>query len=174
MKTALLDAVWEPMPIELASAQDRLGRALGAWSGTPYLSGQRLCQIGCDCIGGVFGVIDAVDGRQRAQNPSLPADAALHSPRTAYRAVVAIRRIYEPASRLRRVDGRLHVQPGDLLIVGASGGGPGHLMIVGVKKNTVWHAAGRGARFEQAGWALGTGYERLFAVYRLDDRDRWI
>ncbi len=66
------------------------------------------------------------------------------------------------------------LQPGDLLVVGTNNGGPGHLMIVGVRKNTIWHAGGRGARFDQTGWALGDGFERLFAVYRLEDRERWM
>jgi hypothetical protein len=130
--------------------------------------------VGGDCIGAIFGVIDDVDGRSRASNPRLPADASLHSPKSAYKAVAAIRRIYAPAKRLRWEGGSILVQPGDLLIVGTTAGGPGHLMMVGVEKNTIWHAAGRGARFDQAGWALGDGFERLFAVYRLEDRERWM
>lgn len=175
MKIHHLSLEWEPLPAELGNAQARLGESLEAWRGTPYISGQRLRGVGCDCIGGVFAVIDEVDGRPRALDPMLPADAALHDKRSAYEAVVAIRRIYAPATRLRVPlgGGRLAVQPGDLLIVGTSAGGPGHLMIVGVRKNTIWHAAGRGARFDQTGWALGDGFERLFAVYRLGDRERW-
>ncbi len=173
MKTYSLTLDWAPLPAELGNAQARLGEALEAWRGTPYLSGQRLRGVGGDCIGAVFGVIDDVDGRPRAQDPMLPADASLHDARSAYKAVAAIRRIYAPAERLRWDSGRLVVEPGDLLIVGTTYGGPGHLMIVGVRKNTIWHAAGRGARFDQTGWALGDGFERLFAVYRLGDRHRW-
>ncbi len=174
MKTYGLTLEWEPLPAGLGNAQQRLGEALEAWCGTPYLSGQRLRGIGGDCIGSVFGVLDDVDGRQRALDPMLPADTALHNPKLAYKAVAAIRHIYAPAKRLRREGGRMSVQPGDLLVVGTTYGGPGHLMLVGVKKNTIWHAAGRGARFEQTGWALGDGFERLFAVYRLEDRERWM
>lgn len=173
MKLYSLTLGWEPLPAELGNAQARLGEALEAWRDTPYLSGQRLRGVGCDCIGGVFGVIDDIDGRPRALDPMLPPDTALHDKASAYAAVVAIRRIYAPAERLRWESGRLVSQPGDLLIVGTNDGGPGHLMIVGVRKNTIWHAAGRGSRFDQTGWSLGDGFERLFAVYRLGDRHRW-
>lgn len=174
MKVYHLTTDWEPLPADLGNAQERLGEALEAWRGTPYRSGQRLRQVGGDCIGAIFGVIDDVDGRLRGQDPTLPADAALHDPQSAYKAVAAIRRLYAPARRLRWKDGKMALQPGDLLVVGTTYGGPGHLMVVGVKKNTIWHAAGRGARFDQTGWALGDGFERLFAVYRLEDRERWM
>jgi len=165
---------FEDLPADLAVAQRRLGEVLESWKGTPYISGQRLRGVGADCIGSVFGAIDELDGRPRAQDPSLPADTALHNPRAAYKAVAAIRRIYAPAERLRCPHGRLSVQPGDLLVVGTSKGGPGHLMIVGARKNTVWHASNSASGFCQTGWALGDGFERLFAVYRLGDRERWV
>lgn len=174
MRVRHLALTWAPLPVELGNAQERLEAALQAWAGTPYISGQRLCGVGCDCIGGVYGVIDEVDGRKRAQDPQLPPDTAMHDPTSAYRAVAAIRRLYSPAERLRRQGGILVVQPGDQVVVGSNNGGPGHLMLVGTRKNTLWHAAGRGARFEQTGWALGDGFERLFAVYRLGDRERWM
>lgn len=163
---------WAPLA-DLGNAQERLGDALRAWSGTPYLSGQRLRGVGADCIGAVFGVLDDVDGRPRAQNPQLPADTSLHDRVSAYKAVSAIRHIYAPAERLRWADGKMVVQPGDLLVVGTTHGGPGHLMIVGVRKNTVWHATRSNAGFAMTGWALGDGFERLFAIYRLQDRERW-
>lgn len=166
--------IFEDMPPDLASAQRRLGEVLETWRRTPYASGQRLRGVAADCIGGVFGSIDDMDGRQRAQDPSLPSDTALHSPKSAYKAVAAIRRIYAPAKRLRPVDGKIRVQPGDLLVVGTSLGGPGHLMIVGAKRNTIWHASNSAEGFCQTGWALGDGFERLFAVYRLGDRERWV
>ena len=174
MRTYPLRMDWEPLPANLGNAQERLGSALETWKGTPYLSGQRRRGIGGDCIGDIFGVIDDTDGRPRAQNPKLPADTSLHDRKSAYRAVVAIRRLYAPAERVRRVEGKLIVQPGDLLVVGTSDGGPGHLMMVGVRKNTVWHATRSNAGFDMTGWALGDGFERLFAVYRLQDRERWM
>ena len=173
MKTYPLTLGWEPLPAELGNAQQRLGEALEAWRDTPYISGQRLRGVGGDCLGSCLGVLDDVDGRPRAQNPQIPADTALHSAGSAYRAIAAIRRIYMPCKRLRRTDGRIITQPGDLLVVGTTQGGPGHLMIVGVKKSHIWHAAVRGGSFHQTGWALGDGFERLFAVYRAGDRWRW-
>lgn len=170
---ALNQLVWAPLPRELRGAQWKLEAALRAWKNTPYRSGQRLRGVGGDCIGDVFGVIDDIDGRPRAQNPVLPADTALHDPESAHEAVGILRRLYSPAKRLHWTDGTLEVQPGDLLVVGPSLGGPGHLMIVGTQKNTIWHASNSAEGFCMTGWALGDGFERLFAVYRLGDRERW-
>lgn len=173
MRIYPLRCSWEPLPAKLGNAQERLRAALLAWERTPYVSGQRCRGVAADCIGGVFGVIDDVDGRPRAQDPLLPSDTSLHDSKAAYRAVAALRRIYAPSIRLRECGPELRLQPGDLLVVGTSAGGPGHLMIVGAQKNTIWHASNSRQGFCRSGWCLGDGYERLFSVYRLGDRERW-
>jgi cell wall-associated NlpC family hydrolase len=166
---AIIGARWEPMPAELLPAQDRLERVLASWDRTPYRSGGSMRGVEGDCIGAVFGVIDELDGRVRRQDSSMPHDTAFHNPAAAYRAVAALRRLYRPAERLRH----WLYQPGDVLVVGTSDGGPGHVMIVGGRKNTLWHATTTSG-FAQCGWALGLGFERLFAAYRFGDRERWL
>jgi cell wall-associated NlpC family hydrolase len=175
MQLQILPHVWQPMSVERADEiQARMLRVLEGWAGTKYLSGQRCKGVGVDCIGFVFGLIDELDGKGRASFASIPSDAALHSKVTAYKAVVALRRTYSPAIRLRKAQGSpMALEPGDLLVVGTQLGGPGHLMIVGPRKNTIWHAM-PGSQVAQCGWCTGDGYERVFAVYRLLDRDAWL
>lgn len=166
------DMVWQPMSCarhEQATAN--LERALSRWERTPYESGQRFCQRGADCLGGVFGVIDDVDGRQRAQFPGMPADTALHNRRTAVRAVRELIRRYSPGRKLERSGGAFVVEPGDIVVTGAPGGGPGHVELVGPRRNQLWHAL-PASGFHQTGWGF-LEQQLLFAIYRLDDRERW-
>lgn len=165
----LLGARWEPLPSELDGVQDIMLATLEAWRDTPYRSGASMRGVEADCIGALFGVIDDMDGRQRRQDSSMPHDTALHNTEAAIESVKALRRIYAPAERLNH----WLYQPGDLLVVGTTAGGPGHLMMVGPKKNTLWHCTSA-AKFNQTGWALGLGFERLFGAYRIGDRERWL
>lgn len=166
---AIIGARWEPLPLPLLPAQERLEQVLASWDRTPYRSGGSRRGVEGDCIGAVFGVIDEMDGRSRRQAATMPSDAAFHNPAAAYRGVAALRRLYRPAERLRH----WLYQPGDILVVGTTHGGPGHVMIVGGRKNTLWQAH-PASGFAQSGWALGQGFERLFAAYRLGDRERWL
>lgn len=165
----ILGAKWERLPPEIRRAEDRIHEVCASWEGTPYRSGGSLRGVEADCIGSLFGIIDELDGRQRRRDSDMPHDTSFHNAAAAYRALVRLRRIYAPAVRLRS----WCYQPGDLLVVGTSDGGPGHLMMVGARKNNIWHATAASG-FTQAGWSLGTGFERLFAAYRLGDRERWV
>lgn len=173
MRTYSLNMDWHPLPATLAPATSTILKALRAWEGTRYRSGQRLRGVEADCIGFGCGAIDDVDGRPRAQSPSLPPDTALHSPESAKNAVAAIRRLYSPAKRVISFDGVLKAQPLDILIVSSGGGGPGHMMLIGPERNTIWHCI-QGSGVNQTGWSLLTGYENVFALYRLGDRERWL
>ena len=176
MRVLPILARWEPLYISEVPqrwyrtplALRRIEAALEAWRGTRYGSGQRLRGVAADCIGAALGVIDDVDGRPRAQDPSVPADTSLHDPASARRAVVALRRLYMPCERVR--DGLL--QPLDVVVFGPSGGGPGHVMLVGPRRNTLWHCT-REAGFHQSGWSTIEGYE-VMAAYRMSDRHRWL
>lgn len=153
-------------------ATEALGKALRDWEGTPYESGQRFKQRGADCIGAVFGVIDQIDGRDRATFPGMPQDTALHNRASAVAAVRELLRRYSPASKVEALPEQpLCVEPGDVLVTGAPGGGPGHVEIVGARRNELWHAL-PGSGFHQGGWGL-LGCQVLFAVYRIDDKERW-
>lgn len=176
--TRVLDmpARWTPLYISEAPlrwyrtpiAVGRIERALESWRETRYGSGQRCRGILADCLGFAFGVIDDVDGRPRAQCSSFPPDVSFHDPRLARRSLALLRRLYEPCQRLR--DGLL--QPMDVVVVGPSGGGPGHVMLVGYRRNTLWHCA-RESGVCESGWSLPGEY-RLIAAYRMSDRQRWL
>ena len=176
-KIHMLRANWTPLSIGGADTQElseRIEKMLQSWEGTKYVSGQRFKGEGADCIGFGFAAIDEIDGRERAASPSLPADTALHNPDTARQAVKDIRRLYAPARLIRPAKrGLTNLQPLDILVVGPSAGGPGHLMLVGPQRNTIWHCI-QNSGVSRTGWGLTTGFERLQGVYRLGDRERWL
>ena len=154
---------WGPLSLDdKAWIQFKMERIFKGWVGTPYGSGQRCRGVAADCIGFGFSALDELDGRPRAQNGTLPPDAALHDRRGASRAVAALRRLYAPVERLRLsgATGTCHLEPGDILVVGAAQGGPAHLMLVGPRPNTIWHCS-NGVGVHQAGWMLGDGYDRV-------------
>lgn len=164
--------IWKACPKSL-DISGPLQEALDAWEGTPYESGQRFIQRGADCIGAVFGVIDRMDGRERGMAPTIPHDTALHRPDTARAAMKVLLRAYAPAQKLRAgIGGMIRVMPGDIVVMGERGGGPGHVGIVGARKNTLWHAI-PGSGFHQGGWGLNKR-QTLHAVYRILDRERWL
>lgn len=62
------------------------------------------------------------------------------------------------------------VEPGDVLVTGPRNGGPGHMMIVGPRANTVWQASSDHVHY--TGLALPYT-SKLFRVYRMCDRELW-
>lgn len=165
--------VWDPIRAADGPAiMLSLERALEEWRGTPYESGQRFKQRGADCIGGVFGVVDEMDGRPRATFPGMPRDTAMHDRATAIGAVRELVRRYSPCVKVVEQDGVFLVEPGDIVVTGMPGGGPGHVEIVGARKNELWHAL-PSSGFHQGGWGF-LAQQLLFAVYRIEDKHRWI
>lgn len=148
---------------------ERMRDTLATWGGTKYGSGQRCRGVLADCIGAVFGLIDDLDGRPRAQAPSMPPDVALHDPERSAEALQALRALYAP---VEVVKGR-EVQPFDILVVGPSLAGPSHAMLVGPQPNTIWHCS-PSSGLNWTGWALGAGYETFRGAFRIGDRWRWL
>jgi len=167
MKT--LNAVWTPIDLEYVSSLKRLEFILAGWERTPYMSGQRLRSVQADCIGFALGAIDDADGRKRALGPKIPADTAFHDPERAFQSVLDLRRAYQPNIEVK--NGKL--QPFDIAVVGPANGGPAHVMLVGVRPNTLWHTT-QGVGVHQTGWAIHAGHDRLIAAYRMMDRWRWV
>jgi len=162
--------VWHPHADP--AIQSALERALDAWDKTPYESGQRFRGRAADCIGALFGVIDDMDGRARAEYPGMPHDAAMHDRAGAIAAVRELVRRYSPCEKVEPdEDGALHVEPGDIVVTGHPGGGPGHVEIVGARKNELWHALPVSG-FHQGGWSL-LEQQFLYAIYRITDKYRW-
>lgn len=166
------DMVWCPLQ-ESRQVARALERALERWRYTPYESGQRFRGLGADCIGAVFGVVDEVDGRPRAAYPGLPHDAAMHSRSTAVAAMRELVRRYSPCVKVAPgPSGQTLVEPGDIVVTGMPGGGPGHVEMVGCRRNELWHALPEPG-FHQGGWGL-FAEQVLWAVYRIQDKRRWV
>ena len=174
MRFRILRREWSPpslgRPVDTAALVNRMDRVLSLWAGTPYGSGQRCRGAAADCIGFVFGAIDDVDGRPRAQAPSMPPDSALHDPDASAAALAALRALYEP---VEPVPSGAPVEPFDILVVGPRLAGPSHAMLVGTSAGHLWHCTPH-AGVHRGGWALGPGYESLRGAFRIGDRRRWL
>lgn len=163
-----LPHVWEPLPAPLEAVGPRLRAILDSWARTPYMEGCQGKGQGVDCVRFVAAVLDELYGFRRVPTDRLPQDIALHRPRTARAAMRKILRVYEPNEEVRGVT----LQPGDVVVVGEPSGGPGHAMIVGARKNTLWHATPAGVH--RTGWGQYDGVAVVHHAFRLSDRHRWV
>lgn len=145
---------------------EKLNTCFERWRDTPYMSGNQCPGSGVDCVRWVTAVLDYMYGREPTDIKTLPTDGSFHDKKGAVRAMIHIKRLY-PHCKMIRDD----VQPGDLVIVGSPGGGPGHAMLVGTKPNTLWHCTPNDGVVE-TGWSLVVGNQQIFRVYRAKDRAR--
>lgn len=163
--------LWQPLSIIDQSAVDiinlRLNTLFDGWQGTPYMAGNQCKQSGVDCVRWVTAVLDAMYNRTSTDIVTLPSDASFHNKRGAMKAMLHIKRLYPHCKVLRQAP----LEPGDLVIVGPPGGGPGHAMLVGTQKNTLWHCAPHSGVCK-TGWSLAVGHQHIFRVYRAKDRVR--
>lgn len=155
----------------------RLERILGEWEGTPYRNGQSLKGVGTFCTAFLCSVLDELYRKaQPTPLPDIPPDAAMHDPE---RARGGLRWFLETYPNHVRVEpeidgpykGRRIVQPGDVLVSGPVGGGPGHAILVGPRENTLWQCSGQSVHW--TGLYLPDCYS-LFAAYRMTDRETWL
>ena len=149
--------------------EDRLLKILQGWKGTPYKEGSQVPKMGVDCVRFCCGVVDALFGFPRTTLNLLPADVALHDKLTALKAMRTLRRLYSPLLRVPTEPGI--VEPGDLLVTGPTGGGPGHIIIVGPEKNTTWQATSQSV--EKTGLTVPYRMD-LFRIFRFEDRHKWV
>jgi cell wall-associated NlpC family hydrolase len=145
----------------------RLERVLEPWRDTPYRRGQQCEGVGVDCVRFCGAVWDDLRGRPRTPIERLPHDMALNAPAAARAAMRALLEFYGPVDDV--LDGS--AQPGDALVTGVRGAGPGHVIIVGPRFNTIWQAAS--GRVEQGGWSLIERYQTLMHHFRFRDRASW-
>jgi len=143
-----------------------LATLLRSWEGTPYLPAQQMQGVGVDCVRFVCAIYDALLQRKRTAMPILPQDTALHDRKKAIRAMRQIRRLYPEMAPVRNPR---FVEPGDLLVVGETTGGPGHAILVGPERNTLWQTGTLGVY--KGGFGLIDTSQQLFRVYRLRDRE---
>ena len=167
---------WRPMfgdqddPAVLAMGQRimrRLGEILERWEGTPYRVGQSVAGVGVDCDHLVCAVLDELYEQELPPLPRLAPNTAIHSKTSALRAMHHILPRYPARRRVR--DSVL--EPGDVLITGPQGGGPGHAMLVGHRPNELWHCTR--PMVCRTGFGLVATHQRVFGIYRLGDRARW-
>lgn len=178
MEQVPLNLTWTPLQVKGWSLERRLlavqnlRAALAHWDQTAYESGQCFAGRGADCIGAVFGVVDELDGLARRMVAGLPNDVSMHCRETAVAAMRELIRRYAPCQKVKARDGVLAVQPGDILITGIVGGGPGHVSMIGCDPNTLWEAT-PSSGFQRKGWSL-LREQRVWAVYRLMNKELWL
>lgn len=113
-----------------------LREAIEGWAGTPYLEDTQCPGVGVDCVRFVCAILDVLSG-QSTDISVMPQDIALHSPEGARASMRQIMSNYRPYLNL---GANAFVRGGDIVVVGHRDGGPGHAMIVGPDRNTLWHA----------------------------------
>ena len=159
---------WNPLPDDLAPAQARIAAILDAWKGTPYMGGQQVRGVGVDCVRFCSSVMDEIERKPKTPIETLPPDAALHTREGAMSVMRLIRASYMPNVQVK--DGQL--QPGDVIVVGPRGGGPGHAMIVGGRTGEIWHASRSGV--VRTGTSFADDNFELFRIYRKEGRETWL
>lgn len=170
MKHFALKMQWRPGDPRIAT---KLALILAGWEGTPYVPGRQVAGrgplAGVDCIRFVCGVLDALYGYTREPTfaHTLPPDGAMHNRAGAIKSMRKILSLYQPGENV--TDGSL--EPGDVIVAGVPGGGPGHALIVGERPNTLWHSTHKGVAW--TGLSLGAQSE-VHGVFRCTDRERWV
>lgn len=146
----------------------RMERILSQWEGTPYHEGQSLKGVGTFCTAFICSVLDELyQNRRPTPLPEIPTDAAMHDRATAMRGLRWFLSHYPQHEEITSTI----VQPGDILVTGPVGGGPGHGILVGPRENTLWQCSGGSVHF--TGMSLPDAYQ-LHAVYRMKDRTQWL
>lgn len=163
-----LPVTWRMPPRSLNPWVNRLERVLASWEDTPYVPGQQRKgrDGGVDCIRFGCGVLDELYRRPLTSLPIRAPDASMHDKEGAFSVMRQI--IARYPDHISVEDGS--VEPGDILVVGPRSGGPGHMMIVGVQRGTVWQASADRVHF--TGLSLPAS-ATLFRVFRMVDREAW-
>jgi len=182
MQMQRLPIVWTPIDVRNADSEkkiaERLAAVLHSWEDTPYSSTQAVRGVGVYCTAFVCGVLDDL---YRVDEPTplnkIPHDVSMHCGASARAGLRWFMRHYPCADRLWSITSAdeeneiIEVQPGDVLITGPVGGGPGHAIMIGPRKNVMWQASGSYVHYTGFGVPVGN---MLYAVYRFSDRERWI
>lgn len=160
-----LGLTWAPLVDD--SKQQHLRVILKSWEGTPYAAGSGVRGVASDCVRSTILVLSEWMRWAVPEIKTMPADASMHSRQGAMRGLHRIRRALPPHHRVR--DSQT-IQPGDVLITGPIGGGPGHSIIVGAEAHTLWQSL-PSAGFQKWPCVLPPA-QVLFAVLRLNEVSR--
>ena len=158
---------WEPLSTKRRNRD--LSDLLCAWEGTPYMAGSQGMQMGVDCVRFVSAVLDTVLGKSTPIQ-ALPQDVAFHN---RARSVAAVRQLLREFGPHEEVSEGGVLRPCDVVVVGSPRGGPGHAILVGTEKNTLWQSdCDTGVC--KGGFSLMMTYQKLYRVYRIKDlEERW-
>ena len=152
--------------VRASHIERRLARILGEWERTPYDIKFAEKGVGVYCTAFIARVLDELYGQDPTPLLKIPDDIAFHSTEGAFSGLKWFMRQYPTCERI--TDGV--VEPGNVIIVGPVGGGPGHAMMVGPRENALWQASGSGVHY--TGFALPDTYQ-FFAAYKFTDCERW-
>lgn len=167
MRLVLPEFSWNEINPAISDHVDQICRS---WEGTPYMRGQMCKGVGVDCVRFVCAVLSELYGWPLERPDCLPPDASMHDPRGMRKSVRTIMRKYD-LEGCRVLDGSL--EPGDALMTGPRGGGPGHAMFAGALYGEIWHVERRGRRVCRTGLALFEEEQAVFEVYRPKNKDQW-
>lgn len=160
---------WHPLDCHLRwGITNRLDEVCRSWEHTPYMPGQREKGEGVDCVRFVCAVLDEMYGVHH-EIPREVQDKSLHDPAGALKVTDLVRDYYPDHVDLPADD--RGVEPGDVIITGHAQGGPGHAIIVGAQRNTMWQASRVAVRM--GGLGLISQYQQIFTIVR-PDKSLWI
>ncbi|MCP4612149.1 MAG: hypothetical protein GY845_25925 [Planctomycetes bacterium] len=117
---------------------DKLASVLQGWLGTPYREGQAVKGVGVDCVR--FGVSVACE-MANIDMIDVPRDAPLTSTFSPKKAFATVKKIRDqlPMYKQAEIKRITVIYPGDLIIA-RRGEGPGHILVVGTKPHSLYHA----------------------------------
>lgn len=150
-----------------SAIERRLARILGEWERTPYDMKFAQKGVGVYCSAFVCRVLDELYRCEPTPLPKIPNDIGFHCREGAVAGLRWFLRQYPACTRLTSD----MVQPGDVIVIGPHGGGPGHAMIVGPQENTIWQTTGLSG-VHYTGFALPEIYQ-FHAAFRFMDREVW-
>ena len=141
---------------------------LEPWVGTPYGAGQGVAGVATDCVRSLAGVGAALEGTPSRDITHLPPDTALHKPDEAR---AAMREIMSNFPLWERIRSPKDFQPGDMVVVGKKGCGPGHGIFVSHRERMFIEATPRGFHYTGIG-SIRKSW-RIFSLYRYTLRGDW-
>ena len=160
---------WKPLDFEGSDlVTKRIEKVCQDWNHTPYIPGQQAQGEGVDCVRFVCAVLDELYGLDHTI-PREVQDKSLHDPAGAMKVTALVRAYYPDHKDLATAD--RCVEPGDIIITGHALGGPGHAILVGAGRNTLWQASRVAVRM--GGLALISQYQQIFGIVR-PDKTLWI
>lgn len=162
---------WVPLDFpdaQAAAIHRRLELTLASWEDTPYLAGEQSKGQGTDCIRFVCGALDEL-ARVHNTIPREMQDVSMHDHLKAIEIMHMIQGFYPGYTKLPG-DMR-ELQPGDVIATGQASGGPGHAILVGSQRNTIWQATKKGVK--KGGFGFMSYFQQVMAVYR-PNKLQWI